>query len=66
MTLSGPDALFSIQQAISRARSDEGRLDAALRSAMDEATRLRSQEAAGFRALARTRLDMMVRGQRGR
>jgi hypothetical protein len=61
VTLSGPDALFSIQQAIGRARSDEGRLDAALRSAMDEATRLRSQEAAGFRALARTRLDMMVR-----
>jgi hypothetical protein len=61
MTLSGPDALFSIQRAIGRARNDEGRLDAALRSAMDEAARLRSQEAAGFRALARVRLDMMVR-----
>jgi chromosome segregation ATPase len=58
---SGRDALFSIQEAIGGARSDEGRLDAALRSAMDEAARLRSQEAAAFRALARIRLDTMVR-----
>src|SRR5262249_59222704 len=58
---SGRDALFSIQEGIGRARSDEGRLDAALRSAMDEAARLRGQEAAAFRALARIRLDTMVR-----
>src|SRR5262245_31402345 len=61
MTFSGRDALFSIQSAIGQARSDEGRLDAALHSAMDEAARLRSQEAEGFRALARVRLDTMVR-----
>ena len=30
----GREALFSIEQAISRVRADEGRLDAALRSAM--------------------------------
>src|SRR5262245_37181152 len=58
---SGRDALFSIQEGIGRARSDEARLDAALRSTMDEAARLRSQEAAAFRALARIRLDTMVR-----
>jgi hypothetical protein len=57
----GRDALFSIEQAISRVRSDEGRLDAALRSAMEEAARLRRQEADGFRALARVKLDAMVR-----
>src|SRR5215510_8752217 len=61
MTFSGRDALSSIQAAIGQARSDESRLDAALRSAMDEAARLRSQEAEGFRALARVRLDVMVR-----
>src|SRR5262245_44854425 len=61
MTFSGRDALYSIQAAIGQARSDEGRLDGALRSAMDEAARLRSQEADGFRALARVRLDAMVR-----
>jgi hypothetical protein len=30
----GRDALFSVEQAISRVRSDESRLDAALRSAV--------------------------------
>jgi hypothetical protein len=58
---SGRDALFSLQEAIGHARSDEGRLDAALRSAIDEAARLRSQEAEGFRTLGRIRLDAMVR-----
>jgi chromosome segregation ATPase len=59
----GRDALFSIERAISRLRADEGRLDAALRSAMDEAARLRREEAEGFRALARVRLDAMLRDQ---
>src|SRR5215813_12491816 len=59
VTFSGGDALFSIQEAIGRARSDEGRLDDALRSAMDEAARLRSEEAEGFRTLAHIRLDTM-------
>ena len=57
----GRDALFSVEQAISRVRSDESRLDAALRSAMDEVTRLRREEAEGFRVLARVRLDTMMR-----
>jgi hypothetical protein len=59
----GREALFSIEQAISRVRADEGRLDAALRSAMDEAARLRREEANGFRVLARVRLDTMMREQ---
>ena len=61
--LTGREALFSIEQAISRVRADEGRLDAALRSAMDEAARLRREEANGFRVLARVRLDAMMREQ---
>jgi hypothetical protein len=57
----GRDALSSVEQAISRVRADESRLDAALRSAIDEAARLRRQEADGFRLLAQVRLDAMVR-----
>jgi hypothetical protein len=59
----GRDALLSVEQAISGVRADEGRLDAALRSAMEEAARLRREEAEGFRALARVRLDAMMRDQ---
>ena len=62
--LNGREALFSIEQAISRVRADEGRLDAALRrSAMDEAARLRREEANGFRVLARVRLNATMREQ---
>jgi hypothetical protein len=59
--LTGRDALFSVEQAISHVRADEGRLDQALRSAMEEAARLRRAEAEGFRTLARIKLDAMVR-----
>jgi hypothetical protein len=55
----GRDALSSVEQAISRVRADEGRLDAALQSVMAEAARLRREEADGFRALARVRLETM-------
>ena len=57
----GRDALSSIEQGIGRARADESRLDTALRSAMDEAARLRREEAEGFRALARIKLDTLMR-----
>src|SRR5262245_59160934 len=57
----GREALFSIEQAIGRARADESKLDAALRSAIDETARLRREEAEGFRALARVKLDTMMR-----
>lgn len=56
----GRDALLSVEQAISKVRADEGRLDGALRSAMEEAARLRHQEAEGLRTLARVRLDSMA------
>jgi len=58
--LTGRDALFSIEQAIGRARADESQLDAALRSAIDEAARLRQEEAEGFRALARVKLGALT------
>ena len=57
----GRDALSSVEQAISQARADERGLDAALRSAIEEATQFRREEAEGFRALARARLDVLVR-----
>jgi hypothetical protein len=57
----GREALSSIEQAISRVRSDESRLDAALNSAINDAARLRREEAEGFRVLARVKLDAIVR-----
>ena len=59
----GRDALLSIEQAIGKARADEGRLEAALNSAIADAARLRSQETDGFRALARAKLEHMMRDQ---
>ncbi len=56
----GRHALSSIERAIGAARANEGRLDAALRSAIDDASRLRQTETDGFRALARVRLDTMM------
>ncbi len=61
--LTGRDALVSIERAISQTRSEESRLDEALRSAMEEATRLRREEAHGFRTVAQLKLDAMMRGQ---
>jgi len=59
--LTGRETLFSVEQAISGARTEEGQLEMALRSAMDEAARLRRTEAEAFRALARVRLDVTIR-----
>ena len=57
----GRDALFSVEQAISRVRSEEGQLDFTLRSAMEEAARLRRDESQAFCALARIKLDGLMR-----
>jgi hypothetical protein len=57
----GRDALSSVEQAISQARSDERGLDTALRSAAEESAQFKREEADGFRALARVRLDALVR-----
>ena len=60
-TFTGNDALLSVEQAISRTRAYEGQLDISLRSAMDEAARLRREEFDAFRALARFKLDGLMR-----
>jgi hypothetical protein len=57
----GRDALFSVEQAIGKVRNDESELDASLRSAMEDATRLRSEESQAFRTLARVKLDDLMR-----
>jgi hypothetical protein len=57
----GRDALFSVEQAIGQIRSDESDLDASLRSAMDDAARLRSEESQAFRTLARVKLGDLMR-----
>ena len=59
--ISGRQALATIEQAIARARSDEGRLDAALQSASEEAARLRAERMEAFRELARVKLDALAR-----
>ena len=56
----GRDALSSVEQAISQARTDERGLDAALRSATEESARFAQAEAEGFRTLARVRLDALL------
>ena len=61
--ITGRDALFSVEQAITQVRANESQLDGALRSAMAEAERLRGEEAEGFRMLARIKLDAMAREQ---
>src|SRR5262245_22162050 len=59
----GRDALSTVEQAISKARSDERSLEAALRSAIEEVAQHRRDEAEGFRALARARLDELMRAK---
>jgi hypothetical protein len=57
--ISGRQALATIEDAVSRARADERRLDTALKAAADEAARLRTERAAAFRELARVKLDAL-------
>ena len=59
--ISGRQALATIEQTIGQARSEEGRLDAALKSAADQMARLRAERMDAFRALARLKLDTMTR-----
>ena len=56
----GNDALYSVEQAISKIRADEGQLDYTLRSAIEEAARLRREESQAFRTLARIKLDGLM------
>lgn len=59
--ISGRQALASIEDAVARLRADENGLDSALRSAAEEAARLRAQRMEAFRELARVRLDALSR-----
>jgi hypothetical protein len=59
--ITGRQALASIEQAITDVRAGESQLDATLRSASDEAARLRGERASLFKELARVRLDIFQR-----
>lgn len=56
-------ALSSIEQAILGTRRDEDRLTKMLASATEDATRLRREQADGYRALARLKLDALARDE---
>ncbi len=58
--ITGRDALATIEGTIAKARGSELEIDAALRSAEEDAARLRADRAAAFRQLARVRLDSFV------
>jgi hypothetical protein len=57
------ETLSSIEQAILGTRRDEDRLTAMLRTATDEAARLRARQADAYKALARLRLDALARDE---
>ncbi|SEE60286.1 hypothetical protein SAMN05444161_6342 [Rhizobiales bacterium GAS191] len=59
--ISGLQALQEIETAANQARSQEGQLDGALRSASDELTRLRVERAGLLRQFAQIRLDLIQR-----
>jgi len=59
--ISGLDALREIENAANLARSREGDLDGALRSASDQLAQLRADRAALLRQLAQVRLDLIQR-----
>jgi hypothetical protein len=61
--ITGREALATVEQAIGRARNQENRLDAALRSATEEAARLRCERMQAFRELARLKLEEGLVGE---
>ena len=61
--ITGREALATVEQAIGRARNQESRLDAALRSATEEAARLRGERMQAFRELARLKLEEGLVGE---
>jgi len=60
--ITGRQALNSIEEASAKVRADEMRLDAALRSASEEAARLRQDRLKELRALAQLKFGLMKRG----
>ena len=63
MYVSGREALSAVENAINGVRANESRLADVLRSAAQEAERLRQQLADSFRSLALIRLDALVRNE---
>ena len=61
--VSARETLSSIEQAIIGTRRDEDRLTAMLRTATDEAARLRAKQADAYKALARLKLDALARDE---
>jgi hypothetical protein len=61
--ITGRQALNSIEEATAKVRTDEMRLDAALRSASEEAARLRQDRLKELNALAQLKFGLIQRGE---
>jgi hypothetical protein len=61
--ISGFEARQSIEEAYAKIRNDEMRLDTALRSAAEEAARLRQERLAQLHALAQLKFGLIQRGE---
>jgi hypothetical protein len=59
----GRQTLASIEEAIAKLRGEESTLDAALRSAVADAERLRTERTQSLKELARIKLDEMMAGR---
>jgi hypothetical protein len=59
----GRQTLASIEDALSKLHGEQGQLDQALRSAVGETERLRSERSQSLRELARIKLDEMAAGR---
>jgi hypothetical protein len=59
----GRQTLTSIENAITKLHGEESQLDRALRSAISDAERLRTERSQGLRELARIKLDEMAAGR---
>jgi polyhydroxyalkanoate synthesis regulator phasin len=60
--ITGRQALNSIEEASAKVRADEMRLDSALRSASEEAARLRQERLRELRALAELKFGLIQKG----
>jgi chromosome segregation ATPase len=61
--ITGRQALNSIEEASAKVRADEMRLDSALRSASEEAARLRQERLRELRALAELKFGLIQKGE---
>src|SRR5215471_1021697 len=59
----GRQTLAAIEESIAKLQGEEGSLDAALRSAVADVERLRTERSQAFKELARVKLDEMVAGR---